>query len=54
MNRNFLLCAALLFASTSAKKDDNRLRGPGNVVYRGVRNDVNGVDNGINGFDNNI
>lgn len=54
MNRNFLLYAALLFASTSAKKDDNHLRGPGNVVYRGLGNNVNGVDNGINGFDNNI
>ena len=54
MNKKVLFCALMLFCSGFSQPNDpdNNLRGPGNVVITGKRNDVDGADNKIEGFDN--
>lgn len=51
-SKSIILCGFILFNYAFAQDPDNSLRGPGNLVIDGKRNDMVGAFNIANGFDN--
>lgn len=56
MKKSLLLCSVLFFNEAtgfSIQRDQpNYIKGPGNVVINGLRNDIMGAFNKVDGFDN--
>ena len=52
MKTNLFVCASMFWTSGLASDPDDNLRGPGNVVLNGKRNDAFGAYNLIDGYDN--